>query len=505
MNLKPHRKPITDSAVDSTKEIFHLGFAVAPVIASIVATVIGANIHLAIELAFIAVVIVFNFCILWLRSKTEENKELSLFYTFRTNNLRPNQSGDEQAYNVEVAVIESEDSSYFRDNLQRKFKTELDLEKLKGLLSRESKLKGQRLGGQSVENLVVGEVKDRDLYFKPVYIPPPQKTDAEELQEELKTKLDVSLKNAAAVVVVRTTELDDKPWVYEAVNAWANQHSDVPILFAKDPRKSFPKIEPANKFLWIPDDPKSLPWRLLQRAKARSEAWRSQATYNRAMVWNIFYLSLMCIYIGAIWINAKNNQLYTQKSGYDISMDAMDEAIETERSFRRYTSVKDDPSLSTSYWFRHRDKPYIFVTTEVPHNTTYFENGFHALISCGYAAYPNHVIEWSIKTNQPPAVYDNYDNKDLNSKCEMLKLGTSPIKSIVCATYNGTADPLKNSNSTVGICIFTENEDNNIFGSDYRKFLRVEVARYHSKYIGLIEQNKMISLDERELKAQPTH
>ena len=42
-------------------------------------------------------------------------------------------------------------------------------------------------------------------------------------------------------VVVRSDKLDEKGWVYKAVESWAYEHSDIPILFATNP--SAPKTK----------------------------------------------------------------------------------------------------------------------------------------------------------------------------------------------------------------------------------------------------------------------
>ncbi|MCU1264513.1 MAG: hypothetical protein JWM21_831 [Acidobacteria bacterium] len=406
MKKKRKRKATRNISVRHALQSLHLGFAIAPLIASIVATLVGRDIHYKIELDFIIVVITANFSILWLRWPR-------LFYTFWTDDLPPSQSGHEQTYHAEVAIIEDRQSSYYRDKVQHRFKTEVDFEQLRSALSKEPKLKNTVLSDQMLKTHFFKKVKDDNLFFRQIEVGAPTEVDSEvnseddpakqvhpeALQDELKRFLDGTLERAEAVVMVRTSGLDQKGWTYAAVNDWAYEHSEVPILFAQDPNKGFSDDETAKNFLWIRDDPKSLPWSLLQQAKERGKAWRDQATYNRAMVWNILYISLMCIWIGAIWLKATdetvgkqknqfdqsiNNQrvaydqsVNKQKLEYQTAMRATDEALRTERSYRQdYASAKGDPNLSISYWFRHNEKPYVFVTTEIPHNTKFFENGY---------------------------------------------------------------------------------------------------------------------------------
>lgn len=530
--MKQQRTSHVETSFANAIESFHLVFAVAPIFALIITTLLGKDLHFIIELILVGIVIVVNFFILSRKKVTEEGEELSPLYTFWTNKVLPNQSGNQQRYNVTVAIIEDAGRSYFRDNVQNKFKTKLNLEQLKSLLSKESKLKNPILKEPNLEKLVLEEVKDRHLFFQPIDVARPTKDNVEQLQKDFRQRLNDDLEKPTAVIVVRTSELDEKSWVYKAVISWADQHSEVPILFAKNPDKDFPENELANKFLWIPDDPKSLPWRLLQRAKNRAKVWRLQATYNRALVWNIFYLLLLVIYIGAVWFNAKriefsskiaakdtiiSNQnkdnegaLATQQSKYIKTMDGMDEVIETEKAYRTYTSKKGDPKFSVSYWYGFMGKPYVFVTTEASHNHTYLESD--TIIGCGFSA-PNHIIERILKTNKVTA-YD-YDGNvvPLPEKCQYKPLSMTPINSITCVTYNDKYndknDPVI-TNRTVGICVFTEDKDNKIFSKndkEERDFLIKTIRRFHKEYINSLENNNVISLDEaeRQRKTLPAH
>lgn len=533
MLRKRQRKPNTSTSFSNTMEAFHLVFSVASIVALIITTLIGKDIHLVIELILIFIVTAVNFYILLRKRETEEGEELSLFYTFWTNKLRPSRSGGEQTYKVTIAFIEDEEEAYFRDDVQKRFKTEVNLEELKGLLSKESKLKSPILKEQNLENLIFEEVKDRNLYFHPINIASLNKDDVEQLKKDFKKRLNSDLEKPTAVIVVRTGKLEDKPWVYETVVSWAYEHSEIPILFAKDPEQNFPENKIAKKFLSIPNDSKSLPWRLLQRAKNRAKVWRIQAAYNRAMLWNIFYVSLICIYMGAIGIKAKDKQhstqikakdeqlssqtkakdeqLSTQKSNYLNTMNGIEEALQTEKAYRVNSSKKDDAKLSVSYWYGFMDKPYIFVTTESPHNTTNFEKNYETIIGCGFVE-PNHIIEGSVKTNKAGkkevkvVAYNYYGHIVPMPKCQLRELKTSAIKSIVCATYNDLDDPLI-TKRTVGICVFTEDESNEIFSEEGRIFLIETTKKLHTDHINSLENNNVISLAEaeRQRKTLPAH
>lgn len=521
------RESKADVSFAFTRESFHLVFAVAPVIALIITTLMGktrlmgTETHLVIEVTLIALVVAVNFYILSRKPDVGGGEQLSPLRTFWTNDLLPSQSGDQQTYNVTVAIIEDEKAGYFRDAVQNRFKTELNLEQLKNLLSKETKSRHSLLRGQRLESLVLEEVKDHHLFFQPIGIDPLRKGSEEQLRRELKKRLDSDLTSPTAVIVVRTAEFNNKPWVYKAVIDWAYRHSEVPILIAKDPTQDFSDNELAKNFLWIPDDPKSLPWRLLQRAKDRARAWRITATYNRAMVWNILYILLMCFYIGAIWFNAKREEfsarmeardveisvtardrderLATLKSAYNNTLSGMDEAVTMEKAYRALTSKQNDPKLSVSYWYGRADEPYVFVTTENPHTTTHFKKDYETIIGCGFTE-PNHVIEGSVGAGKDGKVkvvaYDNYNNVVPMPDCKMLKLRTSEIKSVVCATYNDTSDS-GNTGRTVGICVLTEDETNNIFGEKNRRFLIERTRQFHKYFIGPLENNNVMALADR--------
>ncbi|MCU1264514.1 MAG: hypothetical protein JWM21_832 [Acidobacteria bacterium] len=79
----------------------------------------------------------------------------------------------------------------------------------------------------------------------------------------------------------------------------------------------------------------------------------------------------------------------------------------------------------------------------------------------------------------------------------MKKLGTSDIKAIACATYNGTNDVTR-PDRTVGICVFTTNKANNIFATGYQKLLRDEAGKFDKDYMKLIERHEVTPLEERE-------
>jgi hypothetical protein len=495
MSRKSITSSISDNLIENTKESFHLVFAIAPAIAAIVTHFYGGDLHLRVELSLIAVVIVVNFVILALRSKMDTTKELSLLYTFFFNKLLPNRSGTKQTYDTLVAIIEDKDFSYFRKAVETKFKKTLDMNKIRGLLLNQKKSsKSVQLDDLNVE------LSDWNLYFKPIEITMLVGDDDQTSRElDAKREFDEHLQGATAIILVQSDGLNKKPWVSNALVRWGYEHSDVPILLARSDKALFPDNADAFRFLWIPDDPKGLPWSLFHRALNRAKAWRSQASFNRLIVWNLLYISLMFVYIGVIWIGVTDKDLQARETANRIVFKGMDEAISTERAFKALAKVKDDSSLAVSYWYRLTGRPTIFVTTEVPHEYSQFENDSETIIGCAFVK-PNVVIEGNLGGHDNGTIvnaYDNYDAPLSMPNCKMKKLDTSAIKSIVCSSYD---DGLRSNAGTVGICAFTDEAGNYLFGEDIRRYLRSRTVQFHKEFIDLIENRKDVSLMERQEK-----
>lgn len=500
MAKTPKRRLVTNADVERLAENLHITFMFAPFFAGILATFFSKRIHLITELFLIGSVIVLNFFILWRRSKTDENKELSLFYTFRSNRLLPVKIPEQQEYYVNLGIIEAEKGTYFRERLKSKFKTELDMRMLRSIFSKVPKLRNIT-DDSEIEKMVREEIKDKHLIFNEIYVTPTKRSDEEKLEDEFTRLLNKELQKATGVVVVRTQELGEKPWVYEAVNTWAYGSSEVPILFTVKPETDTTDSDTADGFLSIPDDPKSLPWRLLQRATDRGRAWSTQAWFNRALVWNIFYLLAFCIWVGAVWVSGQNTK-------YENAEKEMNEAIRTEKQYRQFTSIKEDPNLSVSYWVNYNDNwisfeknPYVFVTTEEPHGTYYFENGKDGLITCGFS-HPNIIAQWKLgedPNNLDAIVKTNYTQPTTQVKCKMKKIESSaPIRAIACATYDGSETPERPGEIVVGICVFTATPENDIFGGKYEDFLRGEVVKFHKDYADKIAAHEINTLWSRE-------
>lgn len=218
------RKRFGKLRLENTITAFHLIFAIAPALGAIIATFVGDEvIHLWVELGLLVAVVLINFGLLWLHSRVaEEKEESSPLYTFWSDKLPPNSSGDRQSADTRIAIIEVssvEDSGtgIFRKALKARFKTEFSINKLKEILSTEARLKSTVLREAKFEELYV-ELRNRNLFFKHVGLGPLGKDDPEKLKNDFKKKLDDSLQDATAVVLVRTSGSDKRGWAYRALS-----------------------------------------------------------------------------------------------------------------------------------------------------------------------------------------------------------------------------------------------------------------------------------------------
>lgn len=465
MNLKTQINLIGKWLERNITEYLHWVLSFAPILASILGTFINSINHKA-EVVLVTSAIGVNLLLLWLRSRWEKNKELSLFRTFITGNVGPPvKPAGELLFNTEIAIVEEGDRKYFVDQLNEKFQT-----KPKTGARRENEL-DERLRFRTVRCLSLnGEGDDEELITKTA---------------ELKRNLSNDLSRSEAVIVVRTEELDGKDWVYESVHDWASLNSEAPVLFVRPhSRTTYSKNTIADRFWWIRDNAKSLPWSLLKRARDRASAWRSQATYNRALVSNIFFISAMLIWLAANWIS-------TDRQRHAVTMNGISEAAEMRQAYQTDVMKQVDEGLHVSYWFWNSSegKPYAFVTTEKGEKINSFELNEKSLTGCGFLS-PNRILEW--REGDSTKVYHWNDGEDKQHNCTMDPR-VEPIRAIVCSAYQPSGDPAREA--TVGICVFTESVNVNIFGEDknrYRDFLRTRTEDFQLKFGQRIKDSQVV-------------
>lgn len=515
MIWKDFKEKLSESAIKKFAETYHLAYVIAPLFALIISFFLETD-KLFLEFVFILLSLCFNFGILWLSAKyterkfeEEENDQISLFYTFFYDALKPpkkNSSGKDQGkekkqeeivFDIDIAVIEAQNEksdieiAYYLNDLIKKF--EEDPEK-----------KHKR-----VTNKVAG------LTFKKLHCNPYSKDkNIIKSPKQLKTRLS----DVEAVVVVRTKELDDIEWVYKTVDSWAYDHSEVPILFAMDSNIALEENKIAGRFKQISNDPKSLPWYLLKRANDRGKNWRTQATFNRALAWNIAFSILLLIYFGLYSINSYSKEIQKleteqefqkSKEDTDILARGFNHISETKEEFQdkiiKYSVnqiLKENIDQSKinkmitnaginvyiSYWFNYENEPNIFVTTEADGTNDKFPLDTKSIIGCGFVN-KNRIVDWSRHNeNKTKANVWKFDKSwDEKTNCEMTELENSPIDNIVCASYRDHNYP----NEPIGICIFTKL--NQGYSSEQTKILFEEETRMF-----LYEKCKKLFADFRE-------
>jgi hypothetical protein len=157
-----------------------------------------------------------------------------------------------------------------------------------------------------------------------------------------------------------------------------------------------------------------------------------------------------------------------------------------EEKFMNNTS---DDKLNVSYWFNRGGTLYQLATTEDRSPRGTFTKNKTSIIGCAFV-YPNHFVERDNKA-QPPIItsYNREPSPDGNT-CQYLTEGRREIKYIACSSYNGTTNPDANPDFTVGICVFTEN-DNDILKYNFHDFLRERTAEFYESVRPLIEDKKL--------------
>jgi hypothetical protein len=496
-------------------EYLHLVLIVVPVVAGLLAYIFESeSFYLAGGLAVAAILI--NILLLWVRSRFETNNDLSPFYTLIRDDLKPPKRGrGELKIRADIALVEDETHAYLANDLMRRFKP-------KHTTAGEPELP------IIFKSLHCGQLEQKSS--PKAHSSQKQKSSQKEqyrVKQDRIQNLSKALSKAEAVAVVRTEELDKNPWVYEAVIQWACKNADIPVLFVRPKtRKNYSPNEIADKFLWISDTAKLLPWGLFTRAIERSSAWRSQARYNRAMVANIFFLSVMIIHIGYIWVKkhkqdydasiqsttseyiARTQDMYdglriradAETSieaiqrlvrEYETSLKGINKALETKIKYQNAFLSNYDSTLNVSYWFRYQGQPYVFVTTESESTRNSFPNDKTSLIGCGFVDV-NRIAAWD--EARGTSVFDfESDEPILGHGCEWMARAEK-IRSIACSAFQTsvTQDP----KATVGICVFSADKRSILEGA-YRDFLRDETRSFYKTFEDSIEKGTIVPLSER--------
>ena len=523
MNWKNFKEALYFDEISDFIETYHLTYPVLPALAFISAIFLGTD-KLFWESILILLTFIINFIRLGFHAKKlrEKDDELSLIYTFLHDRIKPvridptKPKEQEIFFKTKVSIIEAHNKSFDRNNSNHEDKTYYvrKLEnKFQKKLEKESDYPriDDKIKGLDFETLKCGTLKGNSEVITN------------------KIELESLLSDSKAVVVVNTKELNNMMWVWDTLESWAFDNSEVPILKALKPKFHFKENEIAEHFKPISDVPKSLPWYLLKRANDRGKSWRTQATFNRAFAWNsiysVFFLFSLILYSIVSFEQRvqnlrKEEDFQKSLTATQILMNGYYEIAETKKEFHnkiinfatnkflnksltedisKKISQDTDIDVEISYWFTYESQPNIFVTTEAQGTNDQFPKDKTSVIGCGFVQ-PDKIIEWSKNNNEGAKVW-NYDgSKDTDLKCDMTKLSNSPIDNIVCATYKDVHYP----NDVIGICIFTKADRNYsveqvqpMFELDTHNFLHTKCVKYFSDFKESIIKNDLIPMSKR--------
>jgi hypothetical protein len=516
------------------KEYLHWFFLFEPGVSILVAKLLGFDKEL-LGIILIAFTILVNFLLLllWSSYESHKTKELRLFRTFFLDILPPIKVRRQLLINTEIAVVEDKETSYFHGELKKKFKTE-PIEEGTGRKPIED--------NQLTFRKVICESFNKDEL---------DKETIEQKEDDFKESLINDLSTAKAVLVVRTPQLDEKNWAYKAVETWANNNSDSPCLFVVRKDQIYGNHPIADNYLWIDDNPKLVPWKLLQRARDRSSAWRSQASFNRAMVANIFGLLVM-IFLTALFlihnleadIKSKQEKLSpvfdSQRGKYYKALSDLDKrkddviraeaqnqvagenhtesidqirnnikdiwkevAKETRNEYKiSHTNLSMKENLEFSYWFRNTNQAQVFLTTEEHPEIDQFPMNEKTAIGCALS-HPNHIAQWESPQSfiarwwpngNKTSVFNFAGEEEEFPQCSTAGRSAKPIKAIACVSYNRFDDLKSNGQYTVGICVFSGSENKNIFMNQYDEFLENRSREFEKSIVPLIEKGEILKL-----------
>jgi len=328
-----------------------------------------------------------------------------------------------------------------------------------------------------------------------------------------KKRFSEKLKGAKAVLVFRTKELEKTKWVYEVVEEWAKKNPEAPCLYIDAIEYKYRKSEIPNNYYWIPDAPKSVPWRLLQRSGERGLAWRTQASFNRT-IWK--HTIILLFLVIAVWIynhyehskemlntqsefskkitsiNTEHNNEITNKNNEisELQKSNFDNlALNTKFQIDDLIFKNAEKTLFVSYWLYNEKatKPITQVgTTDINSNLTPWEKQTNNIVGCAFVN-ENHFVEWDGELYAKVFSIEGQEKPDL--KCNFTKRPQDEINSVACFVSNKTG----NSKDAVGICIKTEGKTEKGF----------ELIISQLNYRELLKQ-KALELYQDNLKKQYT-
>jgi len=450
------------------KENLALLAAIAGVIAALTARIANVDEKFVYNAILVSTSVVVLLGI-WLRSHFDGSEDLNVLSTFITDNLPPNRSKKFLGLKTEVVVIADKDSAATCENFVLEF--------------------------QSIKELKVTSFV----------------SDGSDTRLQIDNLRSV-LAGAEAVIIVRTEQLEKQTWVYETLDAWASQNSHVPCLVIDririDPQGLPPNLSAIpERYFFIPDDKKSLPWRMLKRANERAFAWRNQASFNRMIA--LAFLVLVAAVLVTSYFSSSFQQNKYETALRDVNGKIEQQPKENYRTVQEVymimvghtkedyednvTRTKDD-KLNLSYWVINNGTYYPLSSTEKEHSHRIWRSDESSIIGCAFA-HPNSAVQWNEKMLQPQVVPFNGEATAENSGCHYGPELQRKLPSIVCASFSRSAD----ANNTVGICVFTENKGSNMINDLTIPFLRKRSQEFYESIFPLMSQKKLIPIETEQI------
>lgn len=443
------------------KQYFHWLLVVAPLVSLGTALLFKFD-ERPVELIFIFASVLANLGIIIRALRFDKDSEQSLIRTFLHDELEADKSGKPlEIDDTKVVVIEDESEK------------EAFLEQLRGLLP--SKQAGELI----LKGLSVGA--------SPI-------------------ALTNKLKNAHAVLVIRTEQLEANTWFYDALEEWAFERSDAPILFTRLPPDKH-KSEVPNHYRSIPNDPASVPWLLMQRASQRGFDWRRVASFNRLLATNFVILLVVSFLLAFYLISSQQKEEYTALKSVFAGM-----ARQTKDDYLKLTPEQNDGDFEVSYWFRYKEpfhwfsnaKIHQLVSTEDIPSPVAMTDDKGSCIGCAfaYADVTGHgrvITQWEVGNPKVILIWKDGDESTSNPACRYAEEHGKRPNTLVCGAFNESNEPF-DANLTVGICVFTRGHKIIIgTGADsrYREFLRERVHEFYKTSSALIKKKELIPLTDQ--------
>jgi class 3 adenylate cyclase len=364
------------------------------------------------------------------KSKRESTEDQDFVYTLLKDDLLAPKTGRPLVFQAKVVIVEDEDhKSAFINRLDQDFKGP-------------------------------NEPKDSNLILIPF-------TCHKSRREADERMLRLTLEGANAVVVVWTKEMKEQSWVYKTIDSWAFDRSDVPILFALADRT----IPEPEGYLHVPEDSKSLPWRLVQRGNERARDWRGAASFNRMVLGNALLILLMASSAAGILLyeQKKVRQSTAGDMFHGVAVNVKEQFLNTivvRKLETENPKVLDLSDFHVSFWFSECGDVRQFASTESGEDYKRFDlkesSAIGAAFACGSC-----VTE--ARPNSYTRIWDIHDDEKTDNSSRMYNEQNKDRRLVACASHG---PDLPDPKSTVGICIFTNHDYVTLDDNNYRKTLR---------------------------------